>query len=200
VDAPLRNLFHGCGLFGGHGRGCCADPCADPCGSANNCCERPRATRTVRRWTSCWVTECVPVTCCKRVCETVPVTCKVCTYKCVTRNVTCQVCCYECVPVTKTVNVCCYETRKVPFTCTRCVAHCVPTVVNVECCRMVSRTVYRQVPVVAHAAPAGHGCHDACQPCCERRRHFSGCGLFSGGLFGHRRGGCCDTGCNTGCH
>ncbi len=50
-------------------------------------------------------------------------------------------------------------TRQVPCKAVRTVRVCVPCQETVTCCRMVARTVTKQVPVV----PC---CHTCCTPCC----------------------------------
>ncbi|MBY0231693.1 MAG: hypothetical protein K2W96_20600 [Gemmataceae bacterium] len=136
-------------------------------------------TKTVKTW-EC-VTECVPVTVCKKVC--VPET----------RQVTC--CRTVCEPVTETVTV--NVSRCVPYTATRCVAKCVPVCENYTATRYVCRAVQKQVA----CAPAANACNDACSNACDdcgSGRGFGGRlrGLFAGfgGGFGHKaKGGC-------GCH
>jgi hypothetical protein len=86
------------------------------------------------------------------------------------------VCHYRCVEEKVTQKYTCYETRKVACKATRTVRVCVPYEVEVECCRMVSRCVTRQVPECA-------------SDCCERSRLFGG---------RHNRG--CDRGCDRGCN
>jgi hypothetical protein len=201
VPAPFRAFCQRLGNgFGGHGhRKGCGDPCGDPC--AQNCQPCP-PTRTVKRWHSCWTTECYPVTCCKRVCEMVPQVCKVTTWKCVAKQVTCKVCTYVCEPCTTTQTYTCCETRQVPYQCTRNVVTCVPCEEEVTCTRYVAKTVYRQVPV-SH----GNGCCDTGYSCCSSgrggHRLFSnfrgGCGGLFGGGHGHRNNGC-NSGCGGGCH
>jgi hypothetical protein len=169
---------------------CCEVPCSfsnfcdrlSCCGnSCHNGCHQPCRTRTVRRLRCCWVTECVPVTRCKRVCVERPVTCRVCTYKTEIRKETCNVTVCKCIPETRTETYTCYVCKQVPIQCKRTVCVCQPFEEEVTCTRYVCRTVYRDVPV----------CHDCCRPCCERR-----CGGFFGGFGRH---GC--NSCNHGyCH
>jgi hypothetical protein len=104
-----------------------------------------------------------------------------------------KVCTYQCVTENRVVKETCWETRKVPCKATRTVRVCVPCEETVTCCRMVPKTVTRQVP-----------CAPACSnDCCESRfgglfRNLGGrlrsngdcCGHSRG--HGHNRGGCCN--------
>jgi hypothetical protein len=159
--------------------------------SRHDCCECPPcpATKTVKKWHCNWVTECYTENCCKKVCVQVPEVCNVTVTRCVPKQVVRQVTEYVCTPTTRTENYTCYETRQVPFTATRNVTVCVPYEECVTCCRMVARTVYRQVP-----APTC-GCETECTPCCSSGHR--GHGLLSG--RGHHSScSSCSNGC--GCH
>ena len=165
----------------GHRRDCC-NPC-EPCA-----CPR---TRTVKCWVPCRETIQCPVTTCKRVCVCVPCKVQVNVCKTVTKQECRQVCCYKCVPETRnecyTVNV-----RKcVPYQACRTVRVCVPYQQTVTCCRMVPRTVTRQVPcetAPACAPTSGCGCESGCGTGCGcSHRRFAG-------LFHRERG--CGCGCN----
>jgi hypothetical protein len=171
------------GGFGGHGHKNSCDPCA-PCVPA---C-KPTPTRCVKKWCSNWVTECYPVTCCKKVCEMVPTVCKVTSYKCVPKQVTCKVCEWVCEPCTKTETYTCYETKQVPFTCTRNVVQCVPVEEWVTCTKLVAKTVYREVPI------SNACCNNGPYTCCSSGGHK----LFSNfrGLF-HRNN--CGSSCGSSC-
>jgi hypothetical protein len=189
VPAHFKNfcnrLAHACSR-----KNDCCDPCAPACPPAP-------ATRCKKRWVSCWVTECCPVTVCKKVCTMKPECVKVCTYKCVARQVTCKVCEYVCEPCVRTETYCCHETRQVPVTCTRNVWTCVPCEEWVTCTRLVSKTTYRQVPA------CNNSCNTCCETttsCCSSGGHKLFRGLFSRRGHGHSNG-CCESSCgNGGCH
>jgi hypothetical protein len=178
----------GGGLFSGHGKGgCCNDPCA------NNCNDNCRPARTRKVWVHCPEYRECPVTVCKKVCYTEAVKCKVCVTRNEYKEQKVKVCTYQCVTENRVVKETCWETRKVPCKATRTVRVCVPCEETVTCCRMVPKTVTRQVP-----------CAPACSnDCCESRfgglfRNLGGrlrsngdcCGHSRG--HGHNRGGCCN--------
>ena len=102
----------------------------------------------------------------------VPVQVTVC--KMVEKQETVKVCSYRCVTEQKVETYTVQCQRCVPFECTRTVSRCVPVQEQVTLCRMVPRTVEKQVPVA-----------ECCySPCCESS---------SGGFFGHhhgKKGGC----------
>ncbi len=188
VEVPdhFRNFCNGLRHRFGHRNDCC-EPCP-PC----------PATRTVKRWHACWTTECYPCTVCRKVCEMRPEVCRVTVCRTVTKQITCNETTYVCVPQTRVETYTCCETRQVPCTATRNVVRCVPYEETVTCCRMVSRTVYRQVP-----APSC--CETECTPCCGGGHGHHGGGLLSGlfnrGGRGHHHGGGCSSGCaDCGCH
>jgi hypothetical protein len=202
VPAHFQNFLAKCkGGFGhGHrGNDCCEQQCQpEPC---------PK-TRTVKKWCSNWVTECYPVTCCKKVCTQTPETCQVTTYKCVTRQVTCKELCWVCEPCTRTETYTCNVQRQVPYTCTRQVWECVPFQETVACTRYVKKAIPCAAP-----APAPVNCAPVCETttsCCETSSRCGGHGLFGGlrnkmGGHGHRNnnncGGCgVETSCGGGCH
>jgi hypothetical protein len=173
---------NGGGLFGGHGHGgsgCCNDPCGNSCNT--ECC-RPARTRKV--WVHCPEYKECPVTVCKKVCYTVPTTCKVAVCQNVWKEEKVKVCTYSCVEEKQTVKYTCYETRQVKCQGTRTVRVCVPCESTVTCCRWVRKEV----------APA-------CAPTCDNACNTS-CGRT--GIFSHLRdrfnSGCCDSGCNSGCN
>jgi hypothetical protein len=180
--SPCKALCNRLSSFG-HGHGCC-----DPC---NPCCEqqcRPSDCVTRKVWVPCMVQECCPVTCCRKVCEMRPEVVRVNTCRTEWREEKVRVCCYRCVPeqVVQKYTVC--TMQRVPYQCTRCVPVCVPCEEMVTCTRYVARTVTREVP----CAPVNECCSS---PCCESCGHrwFRGCSGLRG--FGHRHGGCCDSGC-----
>ena len=133
-------------------------------------CPPPVKTKMVKCWVPCkvWI-EC-PVTCQEKVCTYKPVTVKCVTYKQEMRQESCQVTCCKCVAEqkTETYTVLCQKT--VPFQATRTVSVCVPCQETVTCCRMVCRTVEKQVAC----------CDTCCTPCCcktkcHKHRHKSNC-------------------------
>jgi hypothetical protein len=168
----------------------------------HDCCEPPPcpATKTVKCWVPCLVTEQVPVTTCKRVCVEVPVKVNVTVCRTVVRQQQVQVCTYRCVPEQRTETYTVNVARCVPYQAVRTVRVCVPYQETVTCTRMVARTVTRQVPV--ECAPAvSECCAPASNDCCATecggshgRRHFRFAGLrhreHGGG--GHGCGSCCD--------
>ena len=196
---------NGGGLYSGHGHGCgsscgtasntgCNDACNDAC---NTSCPR---TRTKKTWVSCPEYRECPVTVCKKVCVPETVKCKVAVCKNEWREEKVKVCTYQCVTENRvekyTVNV----SRQVKCKATRTVRVCVPYEETVTCCKMVPRTVTRQVADncgnTGNACPST-GCGNtgnACNTnnCCDTNR----CGLFSrsgGGLFQGLR---CNSHCN----
>lgn len=136
-------------------------------------------TKTVRSY-EC-VTECVPVTVCKKVC--VPEV----------RQVTC--CRTVCEPVTETVTV--NVSRCVPYQATRQVAKCVPHCETYTATRLVCKPVQKQVACY----PAAPACDPCATDCCDSGKGFGGRlrGLFSGfggGLFGGKNSCGSSCGCN----
>jgi len=192
VPAPFKDF---CNRLCKKGGDCC-NPCAQPC----------PATRTVKKWHHCWVTECCPVTVCKKVCTMVPEVVKCCSYQCVAKQVTCKVCEYVCVPCVKTETYCCYESKQVPVTCTRNVWSCVPCEEWVTCCRMVAKTTYCQVP--ACNTSCNTSCCETSNSCCGKGHGFlTGFrGMFSKGSCGKGHGhsscgsSCGGGGCGGGCN
>jgi hypothetical protein len=132
-----------------------------------------------------------PVTYCKRVCVQVPT--KVCctVYKTETRQECRQVCCYRCVSEQKTECYTVNVQKCVPYQACRTVRVCVPYQETVTCCRMVAKTVTRQVPcetAPACTTPCATPCSSCGNECCGGfHRRFAG-------LF-HREHGC-GCGCN----
>ncbi len=184
------------GLFSGghHNRG---GDCCNPCPP----CPPPPPTRTVKVWVPCMVTEQCPVTCCKKICTMVPSTCTVTVNRTEWREQTCQVCTYQCVTENRVEKYTVCVMKQVPCQGCRTVRVCVPCQETYTACRMVSRTVCRQV-----ADTCCSPCNDCCNPCCTTtgRKHKFG-GLFggTGGLFGgghgrgqsyqsYQSGGCCN--------
>lgn len=199
----VSGLFGGAGggLFGGHGHGCCNKGCGDACGSSG-CNDACRPTRTRKVWVHCPEYRECPVTVCKKVCVTECVKCKVAVCKKEWREEKVKVCTYQCVTENRVVKETCWETRKVACKATRTVRVCVPYEETVTCCKLVPKTVTRQVP-------CSNACNDACSSnCCSqsigdriraagaRFRCNSGCntGCDSGcgRSCGHHRGGCCN--------
>jgi hypothetical protein len=161
----------GGGLFGGHGHGCCNDPC-------NTCNSCPR-TRKV--WVYCPQYECCQVKVCKRVCCEEKVKCKVPVCRNEWREEKVKVCTYQCVERKKTEKYTECVTQKVPCKIERTVRVCVPHEETVTCTRMVRRCVEREV---ACPAPA---CNDCCRPSLCDRLHDA---------FNRTR---CNAGCDRGC-
>ena len=165
------------------------------CHRRNDCCEpcEPCAppTRLKKVWVPCKETVQCPVTCCRKVCTMVPETRQVTVCRPVYRQESYQVTCYRCVPKQRveTYTVC--VPHQVPFQSTRTVRVCVPYQETVTCCRMVPRTVTRQVPAPVAQACCANVCCEEHGNHCERR--FFG-GLFKRGHHGHGDGEGC------GCH
>jgi hypothetical protein len=169
----------GGGLFSGHGHGCCSSGCGDACGST---CA-PACTKTKKVWVRCPEYRECPVTVCKKVCYTECVPCKVAVCKNVWTEEKCKVCKYTCVTEKCIKKVTSYERRQVTCKATRTVRVCVPHEECVTCCKLVPRTVTRQVP----CAPA---CNNACSTsnCCEREGLLSRLRSRSGSCgCGHSR-------------
>jgi hypothetical protein len=158
------------------------------CFRHNNCCDSCEAscprTKTVKCWVPCKVCVEKQVTCCERVCEQKPVTCKVTTYKTVMEKQTCQVTVCKSVPTTETYT--CNVTKQVPVKAKRTVTKCVPVEETVTATRMVCRTVEKEVPCETTSCA---------QPCCTSRSRS--CSLMS--LFRHHNNCGCDSGCG-GCN
>lgn len=177
----VKPLFGG-GLFSGHG--CCSSGCSTGCSDA---CA-PACTKTRKVWVHCPEYQECPVTVCKKVpvCEAVHVKVKVCKNE--WREEKVKVCKFTCVEEKCVKKVTCYEHRKVACKVNRTERVCVPHEECVTCCKLVRKTVTRQVP----CAPA---CSNACTTsCCPRE------GLLSRlkDRFGscHSRDCCRPTCCN----
>jgi hypothetical protein len=190
-STPLFGGFgggNGGGLFGGHGHHGCNDACSTGCAdSCNTACSSPCRTRTKKVWVHCPEYKECPTTVCKKVCVTECVPCKVAVCKNVWREEKVKVCSYTCVEEKQTVKCTTYETRKVACKATRTVRVCVPYQETVTCCKMVPKTVTRQVAVnnCSNACSTGNSCSTG-NNCCERTKLFSG--------LGHRlrgNGDCC---------
>src|SRR5262249_50594973 len=137
-----------------------------------------------------------PVTVCKKVACCEQVKCKVAVCRNEWREEKVKVCSYECRTEQRTVKYTCYERRTVPCTATRTVRVCVPCQETVNCCRMVPRTVTRQVPC------CDNGCNNNNNNCCNNNN--SCCnnrgGLFSGlGSRLRHNGNCCRSSCQSSC-
>jgi hypothetical protein len=160
----VEPLFGGGGLFSGHG--CCKSACSTGCGDAcqSNACDSCRPARTRKVWVHCPEYKECPVTVCKKVCVTTPVTCKVAVCRNEWREEKVKVCSYTCVEEKKTVKYTCYERRQVKCQATRTVRVCVPYETTVTCCKWVRREV----------APAcGNACGNSCGDNCCRAGLFS---------------------------
>jgi hypothetical protein len=127
--------------------------CCDPC--ACDCCPK---TKTVQKWVPCKVTECCPVTVCKRVKVCEPCTVKVCCYKTCTKQVQVPVCKTRCITEQKqvTVNKCCK--RMVPYTYTKTVCCRVPCQEMRTVTVCVPRCVQKQVNAGGCCAPISNCC------------------------------------------
>lgn len=205
VPAPFKTLCNRLQWrMDSFGHNSCCNPC-DPCCSSKPCPPAP-ATRCVKKWCSNWVTECYPVTCCKKVCVMRPETICCTEYKCVPRQITCKVTEYVCEPKVCTENYTCCVTKRIPYQCKRQVWTCVPYEYTETCTRYVQRTVCKQVP--CHntcGSSCGSSCCEAdCSPCCGSRHslfggfnllsRFRGCGASSC-CEAPSCGGCASTGC-----
>lgn len=120
----------------------------------DDCCDPCPKTKMVKKWVSCKVTECYPVTKCRWECVYEPCVRTVTCYRTENRTCTVPVNRVRCVPCqhTETYTVCCPKT--VAVACKRIVPVCVPVVETVTCCRMVPHMVQKQVaccmPVCCH--------------------------------------------------
>jgi hypothetical protein len=114
-------------------------------GHKDDCCE-PVQTKVVKVWVpnKVWVE--TPVTRMVRSCQYVPTTVQVTVNKVVPVQKTYPVTTYQCVPEQVTQNFTVMVARQVAVPATRTVAKCVPVVEKVVMCRMVPRTVCKQVP------------------------------------------------------
>jgi len=171
-------LFGGGGGHGHHGNAC-NDPCANQC---NNACPR---TKTKKVWVNCPEYCERPVTVCKKVCYTECVKCVVPVCRTEWREEKVRVCTYQCVTENRVEKCTVYVQRQVPCKATRTVRVCVPYEECVTCCRMVPRTVTRQVP----CAPV-QACAPACTPTCTPTNDCCNSGHGRGKLFGGFGGGC----------
>jgi len=149
----------------------------DCCDSCEATCQR---TKTKKVWVPCPVWEEHTVCTTEKVCEYTPQTCKVCVTKKVPRQVTCQVCVSKCVPECHTETYTCNVEKKVPYQATRTVSVCVPVKETYTACRMVCRTVEKQVPVCETS-----GCETSL--CCKKKHSW------------HREKNCCTSTCDSGC-
>jgi hypothetical protein len=151
-------------------------PCRQSCltkmrNKHNGCCECcPPPMKTVRVWcpNKVWVeTPCTKMVRC-RAC--VPCTTQVTVCKMVPKQVTTQVCCYRCVPQQKTETYTVMVSKCVPYQATRTVARCVPCQETVVCCRMVPRTVVKQVACASPCNTCGNVGNTCCQTSCKKCR------------------------------
>jgi len=171
---PVESKKHRC-----HKKKDCCDPCAD------QCCVK---MKQVKVWVPCPTFEECQVTCMKRQCVQVPVTCKVCTYKRELRQEQVQVCAYRCVPVQHTETYTCMTHRSVPYQATRTVAVCVPYQETYTATRLVARTVTKEVS--AGFASAECGAPACCEAtCCKAKKKHC-----------HKKAKCCEVACDSCCH
>jgi len=173
--------------FGGHGhKSNSCDPCADQC--ATKC---PRM-KTKKVWVNCPEYRECPVTVCKKVCYTECVKCKVAVCRPEWREEKCKVCTYQCVTENRVEKCTVYVSRQVPSKATRTVRVCVPYEECVTCCKMVPRTVTRQVADYSCANTCTSTCNTSCcetTTCCSAPKHSR----FGGRCHGHKRSNsdCC---------
>ena len=114
----------------------------------NDCCEdacKPARTKTIKCWVPNKVMEECKVTKMERVTECVPCKVKVQICKKVAKQVKVQVCHKKCVTETKTEKYTVCVPKKVAYEATRKVMKCVPCQEKVKCCKMVEKTVEKQV-------------------------------------------------------
>jgi hypothetical protein len=152
VCKPVTTVHRKCVDMGHYE--CREVPCGDgfmtklrKCFHKQDCCEGPPPTKVVKVWVpnKVWVE--TPVTRMVRTCEYVPTPVQVTVNKLVPVQRAYKVTTYQCVPeqVTQTYTV--LVPHQVAFPATRTVEKCVPVVEKVILCRMVPRTVQKQVPV-----------------------------------------------------
>jgi hypothetical protein len=146
------------------------DDCCEPC-------PPPPCTKTVKVWVPCKVWVETPVTTMKRVCETVPETVQVTVNKMVPVQKTFPVTTYKCVSEPKVETCTVLVPRQVAYEATRTVAKCVPVQEKVQMCRLVPRTVQKQV---------AEECCVTFTACCGGHR------LFGRGHGHGHRSSCCD--------
>lgn len=177
------------------------------CHKKNDCCEcsceceAPR-TRTRQVWVACKVDECVPCTHMVRHVECVPTVEHVTVYKHVSEQVTVPVTSFKCVPecVHQTYTV--MVPHQVSYEAVRTVKKCVPVQEKYTACKMVARTVEKQV--ACEPATACNECgNTACNECGNQNSQRFHLGGRMKGLF-HREKGCgcessCGCGASTGC-
>jgi hypothetical protein len=195
-EVPALFSGFGGGLFSGHGSACgssCGNSCNTGCNDAcsSNACSTPCKTRTVKHWVHCPEYKECPVTVCKKVAVCEAVKCKVAVCKNVWVEEKVKVCTYQCVTEQQKVKHTVYVKKSVPCTATRTVRVCVPYEETVTACKLVPKTVTRQV---ACAPAPACGNSSSCNSCnsCE-----------SEGLFSRLRdrlrhnGDCCRESCSS---
>jgi len=168
-EVPALFSGFGGGLFSGHGCGSSCGSCSTGCSTGcNDACSSPCKTRTVKHWVSCPEYKECPTTVCKKVPVCEAVKCKVAVCKNVWVEEKVKVCTYQCVTEQQKVKCTVYVKKSVPCTATRTVRVCVPYEETVTCCKLVPKTVTRQVA----CAPA---CGNSCNTCnsCAREGLFS---------------------------
>jgi hypothetical protein len=183
------------GLFS-HKHSDCCDPCASACGcdACTTCCAPP--TKTVKVWVSCKVTEQVPCTKMVKKCETIQVQETVNVWKSIPKTIVVKETCWKCVPVCKTETYTVNVSHCVPYEATRMVSRCVPVTEEVTACKMVARTVTKQVAcdTCSTCSSCGTTCGCEKEKLCDRlhglfarRHHECGCEATCGSTCG---GGC----------
>jgi hypothetical protein len=160
------------GLFAKHRHHDCC--CETACGCEPAC---PPPTKTVQVWVPCKETIQVPCTRMERHVECVPEKVCVTVNKMVPTQQKVMVCKTRCIPETKTETYTALVPHQVAYEATRMVSRCVPVCETYTACRMVAKTVEKQVPC---------GCETSCcceSSCCESGAHR--------GLFHRLRGHGC---------
>jgi hypothetical protein len=128
------------------------DDCCEPC---------PPPTKIEKVWVPCKVWVETPVAKMVRTCEYVPTVVEVNVCNWVEKKEVVKVCTYKCVTEEKKEMVTVMVPKTVAYQATRTVVQCQPVVEKVTVCRMVARTVEKQVP-------AETCCYE---PCCEGGHH-----------------------------
>jgi hypothetical protein len=182
-------------LFGGFGGGHGCNSC-NSCNSCDTCCR----TRTVKHWVHCPEYRECPVTVCKKICVPECVTVKVPVCKTVWCEEKVKCCTYQCVQEKRVEKCTVYVTKTVPCKATRTVRVCVPYEECVTCCRLVPRTVTRQVADCCNTCSnscsntCSNTCNSCTTSCCPKTGFFA--------RFGHRCNSDCNrcSTCSSGCN
>jgi len=146
------------------------------CKKKDDCCEPCPKMVAKKVWVPCMVCEERCVTTCKRVCEQVPYTTCVTTWKVEAKTETVPVTRTRCVAEQVTENVTVCTKRMVPYQCTRKVPVCVPVTETVTVCRMVPRCVEKDVAVATACCGSSSGYHHVAAHGGKHHHHNVGCG------------------------